>query len=93
MELSKFLFVVVLLTAVALAYVHQQVGLLKINYAIYHNRENLAVLLDQNSALMYNVDNLQSPFYLEQTLSRKKVDLEIPSRWHTIGFAEAETIK
>ncbi len=51
--------------------------------------DNLTVLLDQNSALRYNVATFQSPVYLEQALAEEKVSLEIPSRWYTIGSAEA----
>lgn len=89
MCISRFLSIVALVTALALGYVHQQVELLKINYSINYNKDNLAVLLDQNSVLMYNVNNLQSPLYLEQTLSAKKIVLEIPAQWHVIGLAEA----
>ncbi len=38
---------------------------------------------------MYNVNSLQSPLYLEETLLEKDVDLEVPSHWYTIGLAEA----
>lgn len=93
MNLSKFLLIAVLLTALALGYVHQQVQLLRINYTINRNVDNLSVLLDQNSSLMYNVVGFQSPFYLEQSLAAKKVSVEIPSRWHTIAFAEDEMAK
>lgn len=77
------------MTAVALGYVHQQVELLRINYNINRNRDNLSVLLDRNSTLMYNVVSFQSPFYLEQRLQAKNDSWEVPSRWHTIGLAEA----
>ena len=89
MKLSKFLLIVALITAVALGYVHQQVELLRINYTINRNRDNLSVLLDQNSTLMYNVVSFQSPAYLEQTLEAKADKWEIPSHWYTIGLAEA----
>jgi len=89
MSIARFLLIAVLLTAVALGYVHQQVELLRINYSINHNKDNLSVLLDQNSALMYNVTNLQFPLYLEEELAAKEVNLEVPSRWYTIGLAEA----
>lgn len=90
MGLLKFLLIVILVTTVALGYVHQQVELLRINYAINYNKGDLLVLLDQNSTLMYNVNNLQSPLYLEKRLiSREEVGWEVPSRWHTIGLAEA----
>ena len=90
MSVSKFLLMATLITVLALGYVYQQVELLRINYAINHNEDNLAVLLDQNSTLVYNIKSLEAPLYLEQKLiGQKKVSLEIPSRWHTIGLAEA----
>ena len=78
-----------LITVLALGYVYQQVELLRINYSINCNKDNLAVLLDQHSALRYNVNHLQSPLYLEQRLSAREVSVEVPSRWYTIGLAEA----
>jgi hypothetical protein len=89
MKVQKFLLIAALATAVALGYVHQQVELLRINYAINHNKDNLLVLLDQNSTLKYNVDSLQSPSYLEQKLSEKEAKWEIPAHFYTIGLAEA----
>ncbi|MBL7084858.1 MAG: hypothetical protein ISS43_01975 [Candidatus Omnitrophica bacterium] len=89
MRVSRFLLIALLMTAVALGYVHQQVELLRINYNINRNRDNLSVLLDRNSTLMYNVVSFQSPFYLEQRLQAKNDSWEVPSRWHTIGLAEA----
>ena len=90
MSLLKYLLIVALVTTVALGYVHQQVELLRINYAINYNKGDLLVLLDQNSTLIYNVTSLQSPLYLEKRLiGREEVSWEVPSRWHTIGLAEA----
>jgi len=82
MRLSRFLLIVVLVTVVALGYVYQQVELLRINYTINRNKDNLSVLLDQNSTLMYNV-----------VLEAEDVSVEIPSYWHTVAFAEAEMVK
>ena len=78
-----------LLTTVALGYVHQQIELLRINYSINRNKDNLTVLLDQNSTLMYNVSHLQSYFNFEQALIREEGGWEIPASWYTIGLAEA----
>ncbi|MBN2097232.1 MAG: hypothetical protein JW714_02005 [Candidatus Omnitrophica bacterium] len=83
---------IVLITTVALGYVHQQVELLKVNYSINRNKDSLLVLLDQNSALMYNVNSLQSPVYLDEVLSARSLNLEVPSRWQTIGLAEAARV-
>ena len=90
MSLSRFLLIAGLVTAVALTFVHQQIELLMVNYTMNRNQGNLLVLLDQNSTLLYNVDNLQSPQNLEQRLiGQKGANWEIPSGWHTIGLAEA----
>ena len=89
MSVSRFLLMAVLLTSVALAYVHQQMELVKINYNINYNRDSLSVLLDQNSTLLYNVVGFHSPVYLEQILQAKEDSWEIPSSWYTIGLAEA----
>jgi hypothetical protein len=89
MGIAKFLLITALVTGLALGYVYQQAELLRINYTIGRNKDSLVVLLDHNSALMYNVNHLQTPLYLEQRLSAEKVSVEIPSRWHTIGLAEA----
>ncbi len=86
MNVSRFLLLAILVTTLALGYVHQQVELLRINYAINYNKGDLLVLLDQNSTLMYNVTSLQSPLYLEKRLiGREEVSWEVPFRWHTIG--------
>jgi len=89
----RHIFCIVICALFGLLYVHQQVELLRINYSLNHNRDNLSLLLDQKSTLMYNVVRLQSPFYLEQGLSAKNVNVEIPSRWHTIALAVAEVVK
>jgi len=94
MNMSKFVLIAALITVVALGLVYQQTELLRINYSVYRNRGNLLVLLDRNSTLMYNVDTMQSPLYLEQKLSGpKEVSWEIPSRWYAISLAEAEQVK
>lgn len=89
MSVAKFVVIAAMVTILALGYVHQQVELLRINYTINSNQDNLSVLLDQNSTLMYNVNSLQAPCYLENALLEKDLNLEIPSRWYTIGLAEA----
>ncbi len=89
MRVREFLLSAAFITTIALGYVHQQIELVRINYTINRNRSNLAVLLDQNSTLLYNIVNLQTPFYLEKSLEADNDSWEIPSRWYTIGLAEA----
>lgn len=90
MSLLKFMVIALLLTMVSLGYVYQQAELLRINYNINYNKDDLSVLLDRNSSLMYNVNSLQSPLYVQQRLvGQEELEWEIPSHWHTIGLAEA----
>lgn len=94
MGIPRFLFITVLITTVALGYVYQQVELLRLNYSLNYNRGNLLVLLDRNSTLMYNVNTMQSPLYLEQKLNgARQESWEIPSRWYAISLAEAAKIE
>lgn len=85
MKVPRFLLIAVVVTLCALAYVHQQVELLRISYSIDNNRVVLAGMLDQRSSLMYNVAAFQTPRYLESVLDRDNAETwEIPSVWLTV---------
>ncbi len=51
----------VLVTVLALGYVHQHVEIVKVGYDLQENRRYLASLVDRNSDLMYNLSRLESP--------------------------------
>lgn len=89
MKVPRFLLIATVVTLCALAYVHQQVELLRISYTIDNNRDSLSDLLDQKSSLMYNVAAFQTPRYLESVLARDDEGTwEIPSVWRTVGLTE-----
>jgi hypothetical protein len=80
----KIIFVILIATFITLGYVHQQVlvyqmGLkVKENYRVYSN------LVDHNRIMVYNILNLKSPVSLEAKLLAKKVELNMPRKWHIV---------
>ena len=56
------------ITLVALVYVHQQIELIKLSYAIECKEKKLKEILDHNEGLGYNIENLEDPARLEQIL-------------------------
>jgi hypothetical protein len=56
------------ITVMAVGYVHQQVEIVKEEYGLNKSRKYLSYLVDQNSRLMYNLSKLESPTYLLASL-------------------------
>jgi hypothetical protein len=77
MRIYRFSISLVFVTSVALLYVHQQVGLLKVSYKINSNEKEFTRLLDRNRALIYNVTRLKSPVTLEKKFLADKKDYTI----------------
>jgi hypothetical protein len=77
MNLSKFFITGIVVTILALGYVHQQVELLKIGYLINKNNEHLNQLLDVNGILSYNVDKSKFPRNVYSRLLASSDDFEI----------------
>ncbi|MFA5146099.1 MAG: hypothetical protein WC515_01790 [Candidatus Omnitrophota bacterium] len=71
---------IMVVTLVALVYVHQQVELLKLSYAIDGKEKRLEDMLDRTSGLEYNINDLEAPSRLEKTLLSHKVDITFPRR-------------
>lgn len=65
-------------TVVALIYVHQQVELVKLSYAIGCKEKKLKEMLDRNDGLGYNIENLEDPSRLEQILLAKNMEMAFP---------------
>lgn len=76
---------IMIITLVALIYVHQQVELVKLSYTIECRDKNLKEALDRNEALVYNINNLESPSRLEQVLLSKKIDVMFPKKKNVVG--------
>lgn len=85
LRLCRFLSVGMIVTLMAVGYVHQQIEIVKTGYALQKNRIYLASLVDQNSKLMYNLSKLESPKNLLKSLG----DKEIRFATRRIGFEES----
>ena len=85
MRLFKSVLFVTFITLAALIYVHQQVELVKLSYAIECKEKKLKDVLDHRESLGYNIDNLESPFRLEQVLLSRNINVGFPRRGHVIG--------
>jgi len=72
------------ITLLALLYVHQQVELVKLSYAIEIRDKKLKDMLDHNESLGYNVGNLESPSHLEQALIARNIDVAFPRRGNVV---------
>lgn len=88
MRFFRTLIFVALAAVTALVYVHQQVELVKLSYAIECKEKLLKDILDQRESLGYNIDNLESPFRLEQVLISKNIDVSFPKQGHIVSVAK-----
>ncbi len=87
MRIFKFITSMAVITLISLVYVHQQVELVKLSYAIEHKEKKIKDALDRKDALSYNIENLESPARLERVLSARKVDVAYPKRGNVFRFA------
>lgn len=78
-----------IITIISLVYVHQQVELVKLSYAIESKEKKIKDVLDRKEALSYNIENLESPSRLERVLSARKIDIAYPKRGNVFRFAAA----
>lgn len=78
-----------LVTIVALIYVHQQVELVKLSYAIGQKEKRLRDMLDRNAGLGYNIENLEDPTRLEDILLAKNVEVAYPKPDHVVRAMKA----
>ena len=89
MRVYKSVISMAFVTAMALLYVHQQVELVKLSYAIETKEKNLKDMLDLKEGLGYNINNLEAPLRLEQALSAKRVELTFPRKAQVVKAAKA----
>lgn len=80
MKLSKWLLSIIVAAAIALLYVHQQVELVKLSYAIDCKEAALKYILDRREYAGYNVNNLESSSRLERALLAQKIEVAFPKR-------------
>jgi hypothetical protein len=78
-------------TLVALAYVHQQVELVKLSYALDCKEKKLKDMLDHNEGLGYNIENLEDPSRLEQALLAKNINVAFPRPGNIVRAAKVKS--
>lgn len=93
MKLSRFIFLVFMITATTFLYTHQNIEATKLSYEINKRKPILNKLLDQRKELEYNVAKLKAPTYLELQLAKEDVKFVLPERWQVFeatGSKEGE---
>jgi len=90
MKLFRMVSSVSVITLIALLYVHQQVELVKLSYAIECKEKSLKDILDRRDMLGYNIDNLEAPSRLEKVLISKNIDMAFPRRGNVVKVARLE---
>ena len=88
MKLFKSIASIMLVTLIALIYVHQQVELVKLSYTIDSKERRFKDILDHNETLGYNIKNLEAPSRLEGVLLAQKIDIAFPNRDHVVRAAK-----
>jgi len=88
MRFAKSLIPVIIFTVASLAYVHQQVELVKMSYHIEKKEKALNEILDRNDQLSYNIQNLESPARLERILVSKNINITFPRKGHVLKMAK-----
>ena len=78
---------IMIITLLALVYVHQQVELVKLSYAIDYKERKLEHMLDQKDALGYNIKELENPSRLEKILLSKNIEITFPKRGNVVNFS------
>lgn len=79
------------ITAIAVTYVHQQVELVKLSYAIESKERIVNDMLDRNGRLGYNIGNLEAPSRLEGALLAKKIDVAFPKKGNVVSAVRVNT--
>ena len=87
MRSFKPITVIMVATFVALLYVHQQVELVKLSYAIGCKEKKLEDILDQHEGLGYNIGNLEAPCRLEEALLAQRIEVAFPKQANVVRMA------
>ncbi|KJJ84557.1 hypothetical protein OMAG_001562 [Candidatus Omnitrophus magneticus] len=73
MTIPKIILNCGVITAIAVAYVHQRVEIVKEGYVLQDNKRRLDTLIDQNTKLLYNLSRLESPRHLLSSLDDSNI--------------------
>lgn len=92
MKIAKPIFTIAIIAFFSLVYVHQQVELVKLSYAIDAKEKKMKDMLDYKDSVGYTIKNLESPLRLETILFAKNVDVAFP-RTSQIVKARGASVK
>jgi hypothetical protein len=87
MRSFKPITMIMVATLVALLYVHQQVELVKLSYAIGCREKKLKDILDRHEGLGYNIGNLEAPCRLEEALLAQRIEVAFPKQANVVRMA------
>jgi len=74
MKTYRIFFTGVLVTILAVFYVHQRVEIVKAGYDLQKSRKYLCYLADQNSKLRFDLSRMESPRYLLKSLDGEDIE-------------------
>lgn len=84
-RIYKPILLIIIATISCIIYVHQQVELVKISYAIDAKEKKMRDLLDHKESLGYNIAKLESSSRLESVLLAKNIDMAFPKRAEVVS--------
>lgn len=90
MRICKFYMVILLGVVASLLYIHQHIEIVKLNYVLNENENEVAQLLDQNRALVYNIEKLENPNLLKERLDTGEWTFTMPKTWCVVRLGEPE---
>lgn len=89
MKIRGFITNGILLTAIALGYVHQHTEVYKAGYEVQVSRQRLSYLIDRNCNLMYDLSRLESPRYLLASLDGGEMEFSRHGKRRVTGYSIA----
>ncbi|MCM8792071.1 MAG: hypothetical protein NC826_02845 [Candidatus Omnitrophica bacterium] len=92
MDLKKFLFIFIMITFIALFYIHHQSRIFYLAYKNEQKKKILDELIDKNNTLRYNISSFFSLIYLDKN-ALKYVEFEIPKENKIIKLSSLNNIK
>ena len=87
MRVFKPIILIMAVTFMALAYVHQHIELVKLSYVLDSKEGRLEHMLDHKEYLRYNIKELESPSRLERVLASRKIYTAFPKRGQVVSLA------
>lgn len=82
--------IMIMVVLASLLYVHQHVKIIALDYVLRTNQIEVAQLLDQNASLVYNIEQLENPRYLEEKLNSEKTVFAMPEKGHVVKLAQGK---